>query len=162
MNITISKGYIPGCIGHISEMHALYYSKLVGFGLAFEARVARELAEFCARYDDQRDGLWLATMNGAIHGSIALDGMHAGDGGAHLRWFILSDAMRGMGTGNRLMRSVMDFVYEKGYNHIHLSTFAGLDAARHLYEKYGFKLVKQERGSQWGVEVNEQIFEFHR
>jgi hypothetical protein len=32
-------------------------------------------------------------------------------------------------------------------------------AARHLYEKTGFRLVEQRRGSQWGVEVNEQRFE---
>ena len=31
-------------------------------------------------------------------------------------------------------------------------------AARHLYEKHGFKLVRTQRGSQWGKEVNEQRF----
>jgi hypothetical protein len=77
MSISISKGYIPGCIGRLSELHAFYYSNLVGFGLTFEAKVARELAEFCSRYDEQRDGLWLATLAGRIHGSIAIDGLHA-------------------------------------------------------------------------------------
>ncbi len=33
MNISIEKGYIPGCIGRISELHAQYYSNWSG--LAF-------------------------------------------------------------------------------------------------------------------------------
>ncbi len=160
--ISINRGYIPGCIGRISELHALYYSKLVGFGLPFEARVARELAEFCCRYDARRDGLWLATMDGGdIHGSIAIDGLHADGEGAHLRWFITSDQIRGVGTGTALLSAAMDFCQGKGYRCIYLHTFAGLDTARHLYEKFGFKLVFQERGAQWGLEVDEQRFEFH-
>jgi len=160
MSISINKGYIPGCIGRVSELHALYYSNLVGFGLTFEAKVARELAEFCSRYDEQRDGLWLATLAGRIHGSIAIDGLHAQDEGAHLRWFITSNEIRGTGIGTSLLSSAMDFCRVKGYRRIYLWTFSGLDAARHLYEKSGFELVKQQRGSQWGVEVDEQRFEF--
>jgi GNAT superfamily N-acetyltransferase len=160
MSISISKGYIPGCIGRLSELHALYYSNLVGFGLTFEAKVACELAEFCSRYDEQRDGLWLATLAGRIHGSIAIDGLHAQDEGAHLRWFITSNEIRGAGIGTSLLSSAMDFCRVKGYRRIYLWTFSGLDAARHLYEKFGFELVKQQRGSQWGVEVDEQRFEF--
>ena len=160
MSVSIDKGYIPGCIGRVSELHALYYSNLVGFGLTFEARVARELAEFCSRYDEQRDGLWLATLAGRIHGSIAIDGLHAKGEGAHLRWFITSNEIRGTGIGTSLLSSAMDFCRVKGYRRIYLWTFSGLDAARHLYEKFGFELVKQQRGSQWGVEVDEQRFEF--
>jgi len=42
---------------------------------------------------------------------------------------------------------------------VYLWTFKGLNAAKHLYEKNGFKLVKQFKGMQWGTEVNEQRFE---
>jgi len=28
----------------------------------------------------------------------------------------------------------------------------------HLYEKHGFALSRTQRGSQWGKEVNEQLF----
>jgi GNAT superfamily N-acetyltransferase len=160
MTISLHRGYIPGCIGRVSELHALYYSKLVGFGIHFEARVARELAEFCSRYDNQHDGLWLAMLDGRVHGSVAIDGLHAKDEGAHLRWFITSDEIRGKGIGTALLSSAMDFCQLKDYNHIYLWTFAGLDVARQLYEKFGFELVKQQRGTTWGVEVDEQRFEF--
>jgi hypothetical protein len=63
MRVSVEKGYVPGCIGRICELHTRYYSKLVGFGLPFESKVVRELAEFCTRYDDQRDGLWFSPLS---------------------------------------------------------------------------------------------------
>lgn len=157
--MSFQTGYAPGCIGRICELHARYYSKLVGFGLPFESKVARELSEFCIRYDEQRDGLWRAVCDGRVHGSIAIDGARAGSEGAHLRWFITSDEIRGTGAGNALMTAAMDFCKNRGYQRVYLWTFAGLNAARHLYEKFGFKLAHQQRGTQWGLEVDEQRFE---
>ena len=159
MTLGIHKGYLPGCVGRVTELHARYYSGRVGFGMPFEVKVASELAEFCRRYDDQRDGLWLAHGDEGIQGSLAIDGMHADEGGAHLRWFITADDVRGKGVGNALLAAAMAFCRARGYARVHLWTFDGLDAARHLYEKFGFRLVQQQRGSQWGVEVDEQRFE---
>ena len=152
-------GYLPGCIGRIAELHAHYYSRLVGFGVSFESKVARELGDFCERYSAGRDGLWLVTQDGRIEGSIAIDGSHAATDGAHLRWFIVSDALRGSGTGNALLSNAMKFCDDRGYERVHLWTFRGLDAARHLYEKHGFHLAVEREGRQWGTEVFEQCFE---
>ena len=85
--------------------------------------------------------------------------MHADEGGAHLRWFITADDVRGKGVGNALLAAAMAFCRARGYARVYLWTFDGLDAARHLYEKFGFQLAQQQRGSQWGVEVDEQRFE---
>nr|WP_315426602.1 GNAT family N-acetyltransferase [uncultured Albidiferax sp.] len=159
MALSIHSGYAPGCIGRIAELHARYYHPLVGFGLPFEAKVARELAAFCERMDPQRDGLWLALQDGVVHGSIAIDGAHAAQDGAHLRWFITSDALRGSGMGKQLLSTAMDFCDAQGYDQSYLWTFDGLGAARHLYEKHGFQLVHQQAGTQWGAEVHEQRFE---
>lgn len=162
MTFTIQKGYLPGAIGRIVELHATYYHRIGGFGLPFESKVARELSEFCERYADSRDGLWLALNEGAIEGSIAIDGSRAGQDGAHLRWFIASDRARGTGVGTVLLASAMAFCRSQRYQRVFLWTFEGLDAARHLYEKSGFDLVHQQRGTQWGIEVNEQRFELRR
>lgn len=159
--LTLQKAYQPGAIGRIVTMHADFYSKLVGFGLPFEAKVARELTEFCERYDTDRDGLWLAMQNGTIEASITIDGSHAATGGAHLRWFIASDATRGTGIGAELISAALEFCKSRDYKSVYLNTFAGLDAARHLYEKHGFKLTHEQRGSMWGAEVSEQRFECH-
>jgi len=159
MTPTIYKGYLPGAIGRIVDLHATYYRRKVDFGLAFESRVARELCDFCERYVDDRDGLWLALNQGRIEGSIAIDGTRADESGAHLRWFICSDDARGSGIGTALLTSAIAFCRSKRYELISLWTFEGLAAARHLYEKFGFRLVHQQRGTQWGREVNEQRFE---
>ena len=154
----IEKGYVPGSIGRIAELHGTYYQAHWGFGLYFEAKVARELSEFLQRYDENRDGIWISTVNGRVEGSIVIDGIHADKEGAHLRWFILSDALRGKGVGRNLLGSAMAFCRTKRYKTVYLWTFEGLDAARHLYEEAGFELVKEQRGFQWGTEVNEQYF----
>jgi GNAT superfamily N-acetyltransferase len=151
-------GYVPGAIGRIVELHAAYYSKHWQFGLFFEAKVATGLAEFLQRFDAERDGFWTVNLNGRVEGSLAIDGINAATEGAHLRWFILSDAVRGKGMGNQLMEEAVAFCKRKAYPRIYLSTFAGLDPARHLYEKFGFKLAEERSGSQWGREVTEQRF----
>ncbi len=151
-------GYVPGAIGRVAELHASYYSKAWDFGLYFEAKVAKELAEFLQRFDPERDGFWAAVADGRVEGSIALDCAKAETEGAHLRWFILSDAVRGRGVGNRLLQRATDCARQLGCARIYLWTFAGLDSARHLYEKFGFRLAEEFEGTQWGKAVREQRF----
>lgn len=158
-DIDLVNGYVPGSLGRITQLHAEYYNTHWGFGLFFESRVARDLAEFLERYDGARDGLWSASKDARIVASIAIDGLHAADQGAHLRWFIVSDALRGHGLGSRLLRTAIDFCRTNNYSRVHLHTFEGLDSARRLYEENGFTLVARHKGVQWGAEVNEQTFQ---
>jgi len=151
-------GYVPGAIGRITELHAAYYGTNWDFGLFFESKVATELSEFWRRFDPGRDGFWTATQGGCIEGALAIDGALAGTEGAHLRWFIVSDAIRGKGIGNRLMEEAVGFCKRKGYPRIFLWTFQGLHPARHLYEKFGFRQVDQVEGKRWGKQVLEQRF----
>ncbi|MGQ9645404.1 MAG: GNAT family N-acetyltransferase [Thermodesulfobacteriota bacterium] len=159
MSGIILTGYHPGAIGRIVELHASHYHLEWGFGLFFEARVAKEMAEFFSRFDKTRDGFWIVSRKDRIAGGIAIDGIKAITEGAHLRWFILSPEVRGRGFGNRLMEEAVSFCMKKSYKKVYLETFEGLHAARHLYEKFGFKLVHQAEGTQWGKKVTEQKFE---
>lgn len=156
--MTISEGYVPGCIGRVAQLHATYYAQASGFGVDFEAQVATEMSRFPLAYVAGRDGLWLAHGPG-IEGCIAIDGSRAADEGALLRWFITSDAMRGRGIGRQLLQRALDFADGRGYAKVHLWTFAGLGAARHLYEALGFRLVEESPGGRWGRVVDEQRFE---
>lgn len=152
------KGYVPGAIGRIAEMHALYYSREWGFGRYFEAKVATGICEFLERFDERRDGFWTACLRGRVEGSLAIDGIGGQTEGAHLRWFIMSPALRGRGVGNLLMSEAVNLCRASGHPRIYLWTFEGLDAARHLYEKFGFRLKEQFEGKQWGIPVQEQKF----
>lgn len=161
MNEVIAKGYIPGAIGRMVELHGTYYHQSWGFGLFFEVKVATEMSEFLSRYDELRDGFWILCKNNRVEGGISIDGINAFTIGAHLRWFILSPEMRGRGFGNRLMEEAVSFCRQNGYRKIYLNTFEGLHPARHLYAKFGFKLAHQVEGTQWGTRVLEQRFELH-
>ena len=151
-------GWLPGAIGGIAAMHARFYAREHGFGVYFEAKVAAECAELCSRFDPARDGLWLLVDGGRILGSIAIDGH--GAGGAHLRWFVVADELRGRGFGKRMLDAAMGFCRRAGHRSVYLTTFAGLDAARALYERHGFRLVAEAAGETWGRTVREQRFEW--
>jgi hypothetical protein len=53
----------------------------------------------------------------------------------------------------------MAFCDDQGFASVQLWTFRGLDAARRLYESYGFQLKEEWPGAQWGKEMVEQRFE---
>lgn len=159
MAAILHHGFVPGAADRIVDLHVRYYAAHAGFGRPFEDKVRSDLKEFCEQYDASRDGLWLALAGEEVEGSIAIDGRHAATEGAHLRWFITSREFAGMGVGNALLASAVDFCRAHHYPRIFLWTFDTLLPARHLYEKFGFRLAHEARGSQWGTEVNEQRFE---
>jgi uncharacterized protein YhfF/ribosomal protein S18 acetylase RimI-like enzyme len=154
----IVPGYLPGAIGTITAHHARLHAREFGFGAPFEAMVAAEVAGFLSRFDPARDGLWLLVDGGRILGSLALDG--SGDGGARLRWFIVADELRGRGFGGRLLDTAIAFCRRAGQRRLALSTVAGRDAARRLYERSGFRLVSEAEAEMFGSTLREQWFEW--
>lgn len=152
--------YIPGTLGRIVELHGTYYHTHWGLDLYFEAKVAVEIAAFLSRFNPERDGAWFTKVGDTIAGGIFIDG---GDvEGPRLRWFIIDPKYHGQGLGNRLMQAAMNFCAERGFQRVYLTTFAGLDSARHLYEKFGFRLCREEDGSHLTGKSSlvEQVFEY--
>ncbi|QWT19723.1 MFS transporter [Bacillus sp. NP157] len=156
--LEVAVGYRPGLVGRIVEMHAEFYARHWQFGAFFERRVAADLAEFVSRIDRPANRIWLALQDDRIVGSVAIDGEDLGGNQAHLRWFILDEGCRGGGVGRRLMVEAVAFCDQAGYEAIQLFTFKGLDAARRLYESFGFTLTSEEVGDQWGSVMTEQQF----
>jgi GNAT superfamily N-acetyltransferase len=158
--IEVVEGYRPGAIAAIAGLHIHYYAREWGFGLPFEAKVASECASFLQRYDAAQDRIWLVLSDGRIEGSLVMD--HAPGElpfeGLHLRWFIMSDALRGTGAGRKLMRLAVGFADETAGGKVWLTTFRGLEAARRLYEDFGFSLADETEGETWGRTVHEQVW----
>ncbi|BCQ26093.1 GNAT family N-acetyltransferase [Caballeronia sp. NK8] len=152
----IVEGYRPGCIGDVAGLHARFYAHHAGFGVYFERKVATELAAFAEALPAKGKALWLVMEGERTLGSLAIDGDLA-TRVAHLRWFIVDDALRGSGMGRQLMSRAMDFV-DAHYDETYLWTFKSLDAARHVYESFGFALADEAEGTQWGTSVIEQRF----
>lgn len=140
-------GYQPGAIGRITELQGAYYAKHWGLGLYFEAKAATEMSTFLTRFDPARDGAWFARAGDEIVGGIFIDGIDSEGEGARLRWFIIDPRYQGHGIGNRLMQAAVLFCKRVGYKRVYLTTFSGLNTARHLYEKFGFKLYHEESGA---------------
>ncbi|MBB4266462.1 GNAT family N-acetyltransferase [Roseospira visakhapatnamensis] len=158
--LVVAEGYVPGALAAVIGLHMDYYGPRWGFGLPFEAKVAGEMAAFLERLEPARD-LFLVARDGdgRVLGSISVDGAVSGTEAAHLRWFIIGDACRGTGLGRRLLDQAVAFCDRRGVARSYLTTFAGLDAARHLYESVGFTLVSTSAVDQWGGGVREQRFE---
>ena len=159
----LHRGWRPGLLGEVVALQARYYARAWGFGTFFEAKLAREMAAFAARYDPQRD-LILSTHDGSrTTGTITIDGSDpdAPEGLLHLRWFILAEGERGRGTGRALLGESLAFARATRRPGVYLWTFAGLDAARRLYDAAGFRLVEENDGDTWGTRVTEQRFVLH-
>ncbi len=148
-------GYRPRCLADIVACHARYYAEHWGFGLAFEAKVAHELGAFAAGMVAGQDLLLVADDDGRFAGSVVIDASGGGARGAHLRWFIV--AVPGRGLGRQLIRKALSFCDERRHPSVWLTTFAGLGAARRLYEEHGFRLIEEKAEDQWQGGVREQF-----
>jgi GNAT superfamily N-acetyltransferase len=151
-------GYYPGAVGKITEAHAVYYYEHWGFDFTFETQVGKELSEFMIGFEENRDGLWIAIVNGKFAGSIVIDGRGADAEGARLRWFIVDSDFQGTGIGKALISRAIEFCKQKGYRRVYLWTFKGLEAARALYEYHQFCLKQEHLVDQWGQKILEQMF----
>jgi GNAT superfamily N-acetyltransferase len=60
--------------------------------------------------------------------------------------------------GRRLLTEAVQFCDACGYPRVYLTTFAGLEAARHLYEQVGFCLEHEQEDTTWGHPLREQTF----
>lgn len=156
---SIVRGPVPGVLHRIVDMHDSYYGQHWGFGPEFTQKNLTEISELLGRFDSARDGLWTAQVDGRVEGSVAIDGSRAATEGAHLRWFLVSDALRGQGAGSQLLHEALTFCRLRGFPRVYLWTFAGLDDARRLYDKSGFVLTEEHVGVRWGTEVLEQRLE---
>ena len=157
-NIKIG-GYYPGVVGKITELHGVYYFDNWGFDVTFETQVGAELSEFVRRYDENRDGLWVATKGGTFAGAIAIDGIDASGEGARLRWFIVDPQFQGSGIGKNLIGRALAFCRQKQFPRVFLWSFKGLEGARRLYEAEGFQHCEESRVDQWGQSILEQKYE---
>jgi putative acetyltransferase len=63
-----------------------------------------------------------------------------------VRFFLHADA-RGKGYGKLLMQACEKMALELGYTHLYLESFPDMEAAIHLYEKFGYQRLSQSLGN---------------
>ncbi len=151
-------GYQASGLANLCAMQTEYYARDWGFGHLYESVVASDIGESLRRYDPKHDFVQLVLLVGEVKGGIVINSRDGQQ--AQLHWFILHDALRGLGAGRKLIMAVMEFLKDQEIPHVYLTTFDGLNAATYLYEETGFKLVEEQFASTWGREIKEQRLEW--
>ena len=141
----------PGDLGWVVTRHAELYASEYGWAENFEGLCAQIVADFALKYDPKCERCWIAEIDGRNVGSVFL----VRDSGdiARLRLLLVDPAARGRGLGTRLTDECVRFARRSGYRSITLWTHSVLTAARHVYERAGFRLTSSEQRKSFGQDV---------
>jgi DNA-binding MarR family transcriptional regulator/GNAT superfamily N-acetyltransferase len=141
----------PGDLGWIVARHAELYDREYGWAENFEGLCAQIVADFVSNYDPKRERCWIAEMEGRNVGSVFL--VKETDEVARLRLLLVDPIARGRGLGTRLTAECVRFARQSGYRSVTLWTHQVLTAARHIYERAGFRLTSSEKRRSFGQDV---------
>lgn len=147
----------PGDMGWIIHRHGALYAQEYGWDETFEALVAEIATRFIRRLDPKRERCWIAEREGEIVGSVFLVRKTPTVG--QLRLMYVEPAARGLGIGSRLADECVRFAKQAGYRKVVLWTNSVLVAARHIYEKAGFRLVHAEPHHSFGHDLIGETWE---
>jgi putative acetyltransferase len=127
---------------------------LVEFGFAFDPRsIDTDLDQLDVRYRPPRGGFFVAELDGAFAGSVAV--RPKDDTTCELKRLYVDPAARGHGLGQRLYQHAEAFARAAGYATIWLDSSRRFTQARRLYERNGFLLL-EELDNDWEDNVYEK------
>ena len=154
-----------GDIGWVIARYGALYAQEYGWDLGFEALVAHIAARFLERFDATREACWIAERERSNVGCVFL--VQARDetsdapleGVAQLRLLLVEPSARGLGIGARLVDECERFARQAGYRRIVLWTNSVLVAARGIYAKAGYRLIRSEPHHSFGHDLVGETWE---
>jgi GNAT superfamily N-acetyltransferase len=152
--ITMRPGKM-GDLGYIAYRHGVLYGLEYQLEPVFEIYVLESLLKYAR---SSQDGMIrIVEIAGQVAGFIAI--IRIDEESAQLRWFLIEPEYRGIGLGQRLMSTAMEYCREKRFKKVFLWTFKGLDAAKNLYQRHGFILTEQVANDTWKQGIVEERWE---
>jgi DNA-binding MarR family transcriptional regulator/GNAT superfamily N-acetyltransferase len=146
-----------GDFGWVIHRHGALYGQEYGWNEEFEALVAEIVAKFIREFKPGREFCRVAEKDGRVVGSVFV--VEADAETAKLRLLYVEPEIRGEGLGRRLVEEALSFARSAGYRRMTLWTNDLLAAARHIYEKAGFRLVSEEPHESFGHKLVGQYWE---
>ena len=147
----------PGDMGWVVQQHGEIYWREYGWDVSFEALVLKIVSGIVQKWQPDFEKCWIAEVDGARAGSAFV--VRKSKTTAQLRLVILTPDARGLGLGGKLTDECIAFARAKGYKKMMLWTNSCLLAARAIYAKRGFKLVKTEPYQGFGHELVGETWE---
>jgi len=149
----------PGDFGWVVQSNGTLYAQEYGWDENYEALVAGIVAEYVKNFDLKRERCWIAEKDGENVGAVFL--VRETDDVARLRLLIVDPKARGLGIGKRLVDECTKFARRVGYKEITLWTNSVLLAARSIYQKAGYELVKSESHHSFGHDLVGETWVMH-
>lgn len=146
----------PGDLGLIAARQSALYAEDFGWGVGLEANVLQSASAFLAAFKPGRAQCWVAEVNGAMAGSVMLT--DEGEGVARLRLLYVERAARGLGLGEALVRTCVDFARAQSYRALTLWTHTVLESARRIYAAHGFRVIGTETHEIFGPVVHSETW----
>jgi len=146
-----------GDLGWIIERHGELYFREYQWTEEFEGLVAEICAKFVRAAAPDLERTWIAEVDGERAGCIMV--VRKSRTVAQLRLLLVEPRARGLGLGARLVDECLRFARAAGYKRIVLWTQNNLHAARTLYVRAGFELVRSGNHRSFGHALVEQTWE---
>jgi len=107
-----------------------------------------EIAAMSASYGAPRSAYFLVEHQGEVVGGAGVAPLAGADFEVcELRKMYFLPQARGQGAGTVLLRRCLRAARGFGYQTCYLETLSGMDAARHLYAKAGFRALREPLGA---------------
>lgn len=140
-----------GEVSLVAARQSILYAASHGWGHALETLEAETTATFLRRFNPEREGCWIADVEGVMAGAVFLT--DEGPGTARLRLLHVEPFARRRGIGDALVQTCIDFARARHYAELILWTQTALEGARRIYARHGFTHLSSAVHHEFGQPV---------